>query len=499
VTKLSSLLRWPQSSLQRSLFCYVVLPMLLLCGLAIRFGLSFTHELVSQSLRSDLELIGRAIRTPVSDALLNGDGNAILANLESVFAINEIYGAAVYNTSGRLVASTGLADNDLTRSLAASEAVRTGEQQQSYSVVSGWQLYSQFMPVTDRSGRIHGLLQITRRASDFEQSLTHLSRLAWLSWGALALLSFLIIRFGHNKAIGRYLWLLLGSMRRVAQGEIQHRAVLSGPAELQEVGRGLNTMLDSMQQSEQQLRQQQLQQQQLTQQLKEQEKMAVIGQLVSGVAHELGAPLTVIDGRVQRVLREHNDEDTERQLQAVRNQVSRLSTLVRQLQAFAYTPVAQRQPLSVAELLQQAIHSLSFELQAEDAQPQLQQPCPKVTLYGDPGRLELALVNLLRNAVQAATSSVAVQVEVNAGELAISVLDDGAGLPPQFSTAQLLSPFVSTKAQGRGTGLGLAIVQQIVLEHQGKLLLSNRPQGGCCVRITLPLQAETAAKPEASV
>jgi signal transduction histidine kinase len=491
VTKLSSLLRWPQGSLQRSLFCYVVLPMLLLCGLAIRFGLSFTHDMVSQSLRSDLELIGRAIRTPVSDALLSGDGNAILANLESVFAINEIYGAAVYNTSGRLVASTGLAETDLTRSLAASEAVRTGEQQESYSVVSGWQLYSQFMPVTDRSGRIHGLLQITRRASDFEQSLTHLSRLAWLSWGALALLSFLIIRFGHNKAIGRYLWQLQGSMRRVAQGELQHRAVLSGPAEFQEVGHGLNAMLDSMQQAEHQLRQQQLQQQLLTQQL--------IGQLVSGVAHELGAPLTVIDGRVQRVLREHTDEDTERQLQAVRNQVSRLSTLVRQLQAFAYTPGAQRQPLSVAELLQQAIHSLSFELQAEDAQPQLQQPSPKVTLHGDPGRLELALVNLLRNAVQAATSSVSVQVEVNAGELAISVLDDGAGLPPQFSTEQLLSPFVSTKAQGRGTGLGLAIVQQIVLEHEGKLLLSNRPEGGCCVRITLPLQAEIAAKPEANV
>src|SRR5690606_19321190 len=129
----------------------------------------------------------------------------------------------------------------------------------------GWQLYSQFMPVTDRSGRIHGLLQITRRASDFEQSLTHLSRLAWLSWGALALLSFLIIRFGHNKAIGRYLWQLQGSMRRVAQGELQHRAVLSGPAEFQEVGHGLNAMLDSMQQAEHQLRQQQLQQQLLTQ------------------------------------------------------------------------------------------------------------------------------------------------------------------------------------------------------------------------------------------
>lgn len=490
MTKLSSMLRWPQSSLQRSVFFYVVLPMLLLAGLAIRFGLSFSHELVSQSLRSDLALIGRAIRTPVSDALLRGDGAAILANLESVFAINEVYGAAVYDTSGRLVASTGLAETDLTRSLSAAEAVRTGQQQESYRVVAGWQLYSQFLPVIDRSGRIHGLLQITRRASDFEQSMQKLSRLAWLSWGALALLSFAIIRFGHNKAIGRYLWQLVTSMRRVAQGELQHRSALSGPAELREVSQGLNNMLDSLQQSEQQIRQQHFQQQQLKQQLKEQQNMAVIGQLVSGVAHELGAPLSVIDGRVQRVLREHNDADTERQLQAVRNQVWRLSTLVRQLQAFAHTPRAQRQLTPLSDLLQQANQSLSFELQPEDIKPQLLLPGSGIALYGDADRLELALVNVLRNAVQAASSSVRVQLETRDETAIISVLDDGPGLPAQYSTAQLLSPFITTKAQGRGSGLGLAIVQQIVLEHQGELTLSNRPQGGCCVCIILPLEPQ---------
>ncbi|MCH8536421.1 MAG: DUF4055 domain-containing protein, partial [Alkalimonas sp.] len=85
MTKLSNIRHWHQASLQRSLLFYVVLPMLLLTGLAIRFGLTFTNELVTSSLRSDLELIGRAIRVPISDALLQQDTEAINAHLESVF------------------------------------------------------------------------------------------------------------------------------------------------------------------------------------------------------------------------------------------------------------------------------------------------------------------------------------------------------------------------------------------------------------------------------
>ena len=126
----------------------------------------------------------------------------------------------------------------------------------------------------------------------------------------------------------------------------------------------------------------------------------------------------------------------------------------------------------------------------EDVKPQLLLPGSGIALYGDADRLELALVNVLRNAVQAASSSVRVQLETRDETAIISVLDDGPGLPAQYSTAQLLSPFITTKAQGRGSGLGLAIVQQIVLEHQGELTLSNRPQGGCCVRIILPLEPQ---------
>ncbi|MFW8142397.1 histidine kinase dimerization/phospho-acceptor domain-containing protein, partial [Klebsiella pneumoniae] len=85
----------------------------------------------------------------------------------------------------------------------------------------------------------------------------------------------------------------------------------------------------------------------IEQQLKEQETMAAIGQVVSGVAHELGAPLSVIDGRAQRLLRQHPDADSQRQLQAIRGQVLRLNRMVKQLQAFAHTPVTSWQRIAL--------------------------------------------------------------------------------------------------------------------------------------------------------
>ncbi|MEN3159332.1 HAMP domain-containing sensor histidine kinase [Alkalimonas sp. NCh-2] len=500
MTFLSNLRRWPQASLQRRLLLFVVLPMLLLVGLAIRFGLALTSELVSNSMRTDLELIGRAIRVPISDALLQQDLVAINAHLESVFTIGRVYGASVYNTDGRLVAATGVTERDLSDSELASEVVRTGLQQDGYHSVSGQSLFSHFLPVIDRSGQIHGLLQISRKGSDFEQSLDRMSTLAWMSWVALALLSLLIMWRGHQRAIGQPVHQLVDSMRKVAAGNSKHRASLEGPAELAEVAAGLNQMLDDMAVAQSQLQSQQAEQQRMQQQLKKQETMAAIGQVVSGVAHELGAPLSVIDGRAQRLLRLQQDEDSQRQLEAIRGQVQRLSRMVKQLQAFAHTPVASWQTISLPELLQQALTSISFELQPGDAEPQLLAPCPALVLTLDPDRFELALVNGLRNAVQAARSEVLIQVISDPHSLTILIEDDGPGLPTGQAAADVMQPFVSTKPQGQGTGLGLAIVQQILQEHQGSVQLSNKTQPnqevtGCRLSLTLPFATMKEPQP----
>lgn len=474
--------------LQPLLTLYLVLPMVLIYALVTWFGLSFVKQMANEKLRSDLELVGRAIRLPVSDALARNDLTALQSNLESVFSIGRVYGASVFDNEGNLVTFTGVTEKDLSRSYMAEQVVQTGKQQDGYRSVEGREVYSYFLPISDRQDEIIGLLQITRRASDFERSFQKLFVLAWLSWACLVLVTLGILFLGHHRAIGRFVTQLVNSMRRVAQGEHEHRATESGPREVRELVTGLNQMLDSITAAEAEISAHRHHELRLQEQLKEKEKMAAIGQVARGVAHELGAPLTVIDGRAQRLSRTTDDADSLRQLDAVRGQVKRLTRMVQQLLDFSRHQRVHVEQIDFAELVQQAVENLSYELLTDSCQVKIDPSSPRQMLSCDPQRIELALINILRNAVQAAETEVTIHWRKIDQDLFIYIADDGPGLEHPQQGEMLLSPFYTTKGQGEGTGLGLTISAHIIKEQQGELSLENRKKGGCLVTIKLPLR-----------
>lgn len=474
----------PLSSLQRRLLIYVVLPMLLISGVAISVGLQVASDEANDRLKSDLELLGRAISLPISDALLNNDLRTVQANLDSVFSIGRVYGASVYNVYGQQVAEAGITETDLSNSQLALQTVQTGIKQDDYRRVEGRDVFSQFLPIVDRGGRIIGLLQINRRASDFDESFDVLSQYAWFSWGAFGLITIAVLVFGHYRGVGRHVMALKDAMLKVAEGERNTRVTPAGPSELKDVAQGFNRMLDSISAAEHELEQRREHEASLQQALREQEKMAAIGSVASGVAHELGAPLTVIDGRASRLLRNHSDADTQRQLKAVRGQVQRLTGLVNQLLAFSRTPVQHRELISLRELLTTAMTSIEFEQDKNSATIDLA-AIPDSVLKVDIKRLELALVNVLRNGLQAAASRVVISAEPNDDGLVMIIDDDGPGLPGEMKD-KALQPFETDKPQGKGTGLGLTIVKHVLNDHGGELSLTNNPSGGCRVTLQLP-------------
>ncbi len=477
---------WPLSSLQRRLLIYVVVPMLMISGVAISVGLQVASDEANERLKSDLELLGRAISLPISDALLNNDLSTVQANLDSVFNIGRVYGASVYNVYGQQVAEAGITETDLSNSQLALQTVQTGVKQDDYRRVEGRDVFSQFLPIVDRGGRIIGLLQINRRASDFDESFETLSQYAWLSWAAFGLITIAVLVFGHYRGVGRHVVALKDAMLRVAEGNRSTRVTPAGPSELQEVAQGFNRMLDSITEAEQELEQRREHEASLQQALREQEKMAAIGSVASGVAHELGAPLTVIDGRASRLLRNHKDEDSQRQLKAVRGQVQRLTGLVNQLLAFSRTPVQQREAISLRDLIATAMTSIEFEQDKGSAKVVIKE-LVDVILKVDIKRLELALVNVLRNGLQAAELEVVVAAEFADEGVNITIDDDGEGLPESMKD-KALQPFETNKPQGKGTGLGLTIVKHVLNDHNGELSLANNPNGGCRVTLSLPAQ-----------
>ena len=488
-TTSTSLLRI--SGLQRSLLLFVVLPIVLLTALGIRFGLGQASHFQEKRLKNDLELIGRAISLPVGNALDKGDMHALELALGSVFVLGEVYGASVFDAAGNRIASAGVTESDLTGTTIPQRIRSTGEGQEAFSRVGGRNLFSHFLPLFDAAGQIQGLIQITRRASDFGQALQQLTIIAWVVWGIFSLLILTGVLLGHYGGVGRHVDKLLEHMQRVAEGDLSHRAALDGPSEVANLAQGLNRMLDSIEQANRELDEHRAAETHLMAQLKDNEKMVAIGSMARGIAHELGAPLSVIDGRARRLQRAGNlDEQQLHNLSGIRGQVSRLTRTVNQLLDYCRPAAVQPRALTPRVLIETVTEAIRPELEAAGRSFSIQIAKDLPSFCGDAGRLELALLNLLRNALQACTSGITIGATTDRNQLIIRVSDDGPGLP-EHDVNTLLEPFFTTKSPGEGTGLGLAIVQAVAEEHGGQLHLRNRPEGGCEACLQLPLTTPT--------
>ena len=474
-------------SLRWVLIAQVLLPLLAAMLAFTAIGLYTLESTLEKRLQEDVELVARAVRLPVSDSLERGQEDDVRQALESVFRIGRVYGAYVYDVDGELVAAVGAVD-PTPRTREVAEMAAEGERRGTYEEMRGEEVYSYFVPLADSGGRISGLLQVTRRGSDFQQLV---SGLRWQAAMVIALggvVMSLLVLVGHRRAIGRHFEQLIDSMARVEGGDRRHRAPEEGPREIRRLTGALNTMLDSMDRAERELASGREAQARLEEELRQAEKLAAIGRLASGVAHELGTPLSVIDGKAQRALRKAGQDGREgRTLAEIRAEVARMEHIVRQLLEFGRARNRNLRETRLGVLVEAAAGALQPMFAEHGATLDLRPPEPDPVFRADPVRLEQVLVNLFRNAIQAGASHLRVVWEVDDSQgIVFRVHDDGPGVARE-DRPRLFEPFFTTKGVGEGTGLGLAVVHGIIHEHGGAIELTDSDLGGACFVITLPL------------
>ncbi|PTT93154.1 ATPase, partial [Pseudomonas sp. HMWF005] len=230
------------------------------------------------------------------------------------------------------------------------------------------------------------------------------------------------------------------------------------------------------------------------------ERLASIGRLAAGVAHEIGNPITGIACLAQN-LREEREEDGE--LTEISGQIleqtKRVSRIVQSLMSFAHAGSHQHsdEPVCLAEVAQDAIGLLA--LNRRNFEVQFYNLCdPDHWVEGDPQRLAQVLINLLSNARDASPAGSAVRVKSEAGEHTVDLIveDEGSGIPKNIMD-RLFEPFFTTKDPGEGTGLGLALVYSIVEEHYGQITIDSpadvQSQRGTRIRVTLPRHVEATS------
>jgi two-component system NtrC family sensor kinase len=236
----------------------------------------------------------------------------------------------------------------------------------------------------------------------------------------------------------------------------------------------------------------------LEEQLIQSEKLAAMGQMLAGVAHELNNPLTAILG-VTELLRERAgaDETTQRQLELTHRQARRAARIVQNLLEFSRPASPQKKPLDVNVLIERTLQLQEHSLRRNQIEVHFQPQPGLPAVMGDGNQLIQVLLNLVTNAEQAIrevrdAGHIHIRMALRAGRIMVTVQDDGVGIRPE-AMPRIFDPFYTTKRPGGGTGLGLSICMSIIREHGGSLDAKALPTGGSIFTLDLPIVAEPSA------
>ncbi len=226
-------------------------------------------------------------------------------------------------------------------------------------------------------------------------------------------------------------------------------------------------------------------------QLRKAERLAELGTLASGMAHEIGTPMNVILGRAEYLLQRVREEPIKKGLQTIVNQVERITKVMNQLLAFARRRPLERRPLDLRQTIRDNLEMFQERLARNrvKVETSFASSCPLIC--GDPDQMSQVIINLVMNAVHAmpegGTLSIALAPAGNE-MVALSVRDTGHGIPPDVKD-KIFDPFFTTKEFGKGTGLGLTVVKGIVEEHGGAIRVDSEPGKGTTFTIHLPAYA----------
>jgi signal transduction histidine kinase len=278
---------------------------------------------------------------------------------------------------------------------------------------------------------------------------------------------------------------LLGAIRRFGEGDLSHRVEVA-PGELGELAGALNSMAGGLEDKKREL-------QRVYAEVEQGRKLAAVGRLAAGVAHEVNNPLATISTYTQMLLRRADlPADARGDLDVVTGEIRRIQEKLRNLLDLSRLQSPVKSDLALDPLVREVGELARHEAAGRGIALELALGTDGRTLRGDPSGLKQVLWNLLGNALDAQQAGgrivVRTGVEEADGRPAVFLLeveDEGAGIPEDVMP-KIFEPFFTTKEVGQGTGLGLAVAYRIVEGHGGRIEVENLRPRGCRFRVALP-------------
>lgn len=365
-----------------------------------------------------------------------------------------------------------------------------------------------YLPVKVGGNRL-GAIELSESLEEVRgyvrESLRRSALMLGVTIGSGLLLMVIFGSFWVNRPVRR----LTEAAQRIGTGDFSTAVNVSGRDELAELSDTIDRMRGQL--AEARAAQQAANDAKLEalEKLRHTERLATLGRLSAGMAHELGTPLNVIAGRAQLIARQDlSAADTRRSARIIGEQAERMTAIMRQLLDFARRGRARKQSVELNGLIRGVIDLLAPTARKQSVEVVWQPVEQSLTVDADPGQLQQVLLNLAMNGIQAMPGGGVLELRLERVEQAvrpggnaaepgawcrIRVTDQGQGISAE-DLPHIFDPFFTTKEVGQGTGLGLSIAYGIVEEHGGWLDVASTPGEGSLFSVYLP-PAESGEEP----
>jgi two-component system NtrC family sensor kinase len=335
---------------------------------------------------------------------------------------------------------------------------------------------TRYEPLRDHRGDIVGILYVGARQAAFQSLVNEFdTRILVIALGSTLLA--VMIAIPISRSMTRPLETLAQATEKVAQGDRTVTVPVEGTGELTILAESFNSMVETLRTTEQQLIQS--------------EKLASVGQLAAGVAHEINNPLGTILLFSDIMRKELPSDDPRRDdVTMIIDEATRCKTIVSDLLNFARQNEVLAQTTDVNALLTDTIDEITIQPVFDQVKTVSQLDPSLPNIQADPAQLREVFVNLMTNAAEAMAAGGTLTVTTANAEdemIKIAFQDTGCGIPEQ-NLSRIFTPFFTTKAIGKGTGLGLAIVYGIIKMHRGQIYVESEVGVGSTFTITLPVR-----------
>lgn len=364
-------------------------------------------------------------------------------------------------------------------------------------------------PLWSDDGEILGGIAVVRQLSDVHRDLERTRR--WLLGTSAVTVVFLTL-LAHvltQLTVSRPLARLASAMRRVRTGDMLVELPARGNDEVGALTDEFNEMVQQLRAAKQSAEAEAEKRRTMQHSLEHADKLAVIGQLAAGLAHEIGTPLHVVAGRARALHQQAGDVDTVQRVAAILvEQTERITRVVQQLLRYARQPRMGVTSLDPAEPIRTVLDLLELEAKRREITLSLEVAADTPRLMANADQLQQVALNLVRNSLSATSAGGRIAVVIapdalhtrarTASEPAvrIDVTDDGRGVETR-DLANLFDPFFTTHEADGGTGLGLAVVHSIVEQHRGTIQVESAAGEGATFTVLLPVRGPTP-EPRAS-